>query len=212
MPRPVSGRQKRVSSAAIARSHSSAISSPPPTVKPWTAAMVGIGRQRSRPHTSRRKRTHRATTGEGAWPNSLHVAAGGKRRTRARQHHRTNLGVVDGPRSERFEETVAHRDVVSIEPVGAVERDPCDAATLFEKHSAIAGGSVAARRLVAGGHVRIWTSWIKARKSRCSGTHGFREAYRLKHRGSNRNLVRIREQLAISLGRRLRVHVINRRP
>ena len=52
------------------RSQSSAISMPPPTARPCTAATVAARTRRSRPHTSRRQRTSRATTGDGALPNS----------------------------------------------------------------------------------------------------------------------------------------------
>ena len=44
----------------------------------------GSAARASSPHTSRRKRTHRATIGDGACPNSLDVAAGRERRARAR--------------------------------------------------------------------------------------------------------------------------------
>ena len=131
MPAPVSGRQMRVSSAAIAMSHSS---SHLEAAADREAMDRGDGRNRQRaqpaPHVapktypSRDRRRGRAA-------EFAHVAAGGKRRARARQHHRAHLGVVMD-RAEDFEEIVAHRHVVGIELARPIERYPCDPVALGE--------------------------------------------------------------------------------
>ena len=99
MPSPVSGSAKRASARGDAADRRAAPS-------PCRRRRRGRARRRrsprararSRPHTSRRQRTARATTGDGALPNSRRSPPVENARPAAPQHHHAHAGIgVDAP-------------------------------------------------------------------------------------------------------------------
>ena len=80
IPRSVSGMANTVSSAAMRKSHRSAISTPDPMQNPCTAATTGLSKFNICPQTSRCHRTRRAIASDGAAPNSVRSAPAQKPR------------------------------------------------------------------------------------------------------------------------------------
>ena len=136
-PSLISGWPNFAVSAARMKSHIIAISHPPPSAKPATAATMGLRAFATFSH--RRDEVAEERLGEGLVLHFLDVGAGGERLLRAGQHDRADRGIgLEG--FERRVEVLDQGRRQGVQNLRPVEPDEADAPVRFDEDVGVGHG------------------------------------------------------------------------